>query len=177
MPVFSKEAPDFKGNWVTIQMRLASGQFGDAAPLADVGGPGPYLVFDRGMYKYPEQAGGGRIEIPDTVGKPVRLTNIMADFGASTAYSVHVAGSDGTPQRPDNLTGTPYDSADADLYREGDITVHSGTAQYLAINLDPVDAGESALIHPGQHVYVTTAAATAGAVIRLTFNLAAENIG
>ena len=179
MPAFPLPAPNFSGNWVTVQMRLASGQFGDTLPLADVGGGGvgPFLVFDRGVYKYPEQAGGGRFEIPRDVSKPVRLTNVMADFGASTAYTIHVAGSDNTAQRPDNVTGTPYDAADAALYREGDITVHTGTAQYLSLNLDPVDAGESALIHAGQHVYVTTAAAAAGAVLRLTFNLAAENIG
>lgn len=179
MPVYPIAEPNFKGNWVTVQMRLASGQFGDTAPSADIGGGGvgPFLVFERGIYKYPEQAGGGRFVVPRDVGKPVRLTNLTADFGASTAYAVHVAGIDGTAQRPNNTSGSPYASGNAALYQEGDIIVHSGTAQYVSVNLDPVDAGESALIHPGQHVYVTTVAATANAVIRLTFNLAAENIG
>lgn len=169
----------FTDNWLTVQMSLTgANNFSDTLPLDDVGGggAGPHLVMDRGIWKYPQQAAGGSLVIPRNVGRPVRLSNVMADFGASVTYSIHIAGIDGTALGPDNTTNEPYAAADAALYREGDIIVNTGTTRYLALNLDPVDAGESSLLHPGQRVYVVTALAAAP-LIRFTFNLAVENIG
>lgn len=180
MPVVQKKTSDitFQGTLVTVQMSLTStNTFSDTAPSDDLGGPGPYLVFERGIWKYPQQASGGRVEIPRKVGRPVRLSHIMANFGASADWELHVAGIDGTGQRPNNTSGTPYDSADAALYQEGDVIVASGTSQqYVSSNVDPFDSNTSAYIHPGQHVYLTTTAGS-NAIVRLTFTIAKENVG
>jgi hypothetical protein len=101
---------------------------------------------------------------------------VIADFGASTAWTIHVAGIEGAGDRPDNTSDTPYASGDAALYREEDVVVTSGTDRYLALNTDPNDAGIAALIHPGMHVYVTTAAGTQP-LVRLSFSKAFEKVG
>lgn len=165
------------GNWTIIQMSLTGAQFTDAAMVADPSGAGtgPQLVHDRSIWKYPLHTVGGRIEIPSTLSRPLRLTNIMANFGASATWALHVAGFDNTAQRPDNDSGEPYDSGDAASYREGDIIVDGGTDQYLAKNLDPADAGTGVLILPGQHVYLTTTGAT-NPLARLTFSLAVPHV-
>lgn len=158
------------GTWTTIQMSLSGvADFADTAPLADVSGVGngPHLVFDNGIWKYPRQAVGGRISIPKSVGKPLRLVNMMADFGASVTWSVHVA------EEYLNTTDEPYPAAQQALYTTGDIQVHSGTSRYVADNLDPADAGIAALIWPGQKVYVLTTGATAP-LVRFSFALAVE---
>jgi len=172
MPQIKRTQDILYGHWTTVQL-AGTGQLTDAAPQDDLGGPGPYLVMDRGIWKYPKQATTGRIAIPRDLGRPLRLTNVFADFGAATAWTLHVAGYDGTAQRPDDVSGNVYDAADVLLYREGDIEIAAGNNQYLSLNLDPIGAGGGpvALIHPGMHVYMTTVGAIAP-LVRLTFNIA-----
>ena len=173
MPIAPKKTSDIVvGNWTTIQMRLTAGNdFGDVQPLDDLLGPGPYLVMEKGIWKYPAQAVGGRVSINPAVSAPVRLITVAADFGASIPWSIHVAGSDGTAGGPDNLSGTPYDVADAPLYREGDITVYSTTSRYAAHNFNIVANGDTALLYPGQRFYIITTGAVSP-VVRVTFSVA-----
>ena len=164
-------------DWTVVQMWASAGnQLADSAPLDDVSGvgTGPFLVFEHGIWKYPQQASVGRFKVPVTTGKPVRLIGVMADFGANTAFTVSVAGIDNTPQRPDNTSGTPYPAADAALYREGDIQVLSGTSRYLSTNLNTSANGLLAVMSPGMDVIVTTAAGVAP-LVRLIFGLGYEH--
>lgn len=154
--------------WTTIQMSLSgANNFGDVAPSDNLGGPGPYLVFDRGIWKYPQQTSGGRIQIPVGISRPLRLVNMMADFGASVTWSVTVADS------ITNTSGEPYPAAQAGLYGTGSIQVHGGTSRYVADNLDAADAGIAVLVWPGQKVFVTTAGASAP-IVRLSFSTVVE---
>jgi hypothetical protein len=174
MSTFPKKTSDITvGNWTTVQMSLTAGNdFGDTLPLDDLGGPGPYLVMDKGIWKYPQQAVGGRIPLsPDNHKAPIRLISILADFGASVPWMIHVAGSDGTAGGPDNLSGTPYAVADAALYREGDVSVYGETGRYVAHNFNVVANGITAIMHPGQRFYLTTAGAVSP-VVRVTFAVA-----
>jgi hypothetical protein len=180
MPVRKRTSDITWGNLTTIQMALSgANQFSDTLTTDDISGvgTGPFLVFDRGIWKYPQHTAGGRLEIPRSVGKPIRLTNFMADFGAAASYEIHVAGYDGTGNRPDDTSSVVYPAADAARYREGNFLVKSGAAtRYLAMNLDPQDSGDAVLIHPGQHLYLVTVAASAP-IVRMTFSVAVENVG
>lgn len=156
--------------WTTIQMRLTgAADFSDTAPLDDVSGvgTGPFLVFDRGIWKYPQQAVGGRIVIPATLSRPLRLVNMMANFGASVPWTLSVAHSVA------NLSNEPYPAADAALYETGSVQVHSATSRYVADNLDAADAGIAVLIWPGQKLVLTTTGAN-NPVVRFSFALATE---
>lgn len=157
-------------DWTTVQMWMTAGnQFTDAAPLDDVSGTGvgPFLMFEKGIWKYPQQGVGGRFTVPASIAKPVRLVGVMADFGANTAYTLSVNGIDGGT-RPDNTSNTPYPAADAPLYREGDIEIKSGTSRYLALNFNTTANDSFAILHPGMDLVVTTAAGVSP-LVRLTF--------
>ena len=159
------------GSWTILQMRLSgANNFADTNPLDDVGGggAGPFLVFDRGVWKYPQQATGGRIQIPLNLSRPVRVVNVMANFGASVAWTLNVE------HQIDNTTGEPYDASDEALYETGKVEVASGTDQYLALNTDAADAGIAALAHPGDKVYITTTGTPSNALVRMAFTLANE---
>lgn len=159
------------GNLTTIQIALTGAQFSDAQASDDLGGPGPYLVMERSMWKYPLQGSGGRIVIPRDTGKMVRLVHLQADLGASASLEVHVAGFDGTGGRPDNLSGEPYDSGDAADYREGDIIVDSFTAtRYISKNYSTGATDPAIIVHPGQHVYFVSTGGT-NPLLRATFSL------
>ena len=168
MPTFPKLTSQIQvENWTTIQHRLTGAvDFDDTVPSDDLGGPGPFLVFENGVYKYPEQLVGGRFDLPTDFSTPVRLTMLMADFGASVPWELHVAGTA-------NTTDTPYPSGDALLYAEGDITVFSATSRYVSRSFNPGIFELSTLIFPGQHVYIVTTGAT-GAVLRMTFARAVD---
>lgn len=158
-------------DWTTVQMQMSAGnQFTDAAPLDDVSGTGvgPFLMFEKGIWKYPQQAVGGRFTVPTGIAKPVRLVGVMADFGANTAYTISVKGIDGSVSRPDNTSGTPYPAADAALYREGDIVVNSGNTRYLSLNFNTTANDHFTILHPGMDLVVTTAAGSSP-LVRLTF--------
>ncbi len=164
-------------HWTAVQMRMTAGaQFTDASPLDDVGGggAGPFLVMERGIWKYPQQAVGGRFTIPRTTGKPVRLMGVMADFGIATAYSLSIRGIDNSLNRPDNTTGEPYDIADAPLYRELDIDISAGSARYLSLNFNTSANDRFAVLQPGQDLVLTTVAGSSP-LVRFTFALATEN--
>lgn len=162
------------GSLTTIQISLTGGQFSDTQALDDLAGPGPYLVMERGIWKYPQQPTGGRIAVPRDTGKPVRLLLLQADLGAATTLAVHVAGPDGTAGRPDNTSGEPYEAADAASYREGDITVDTfTTTQYISKNYNTGAASPAVLIHPGQHIYFVSGAGV-NPLIRATFSLGWE---
>lgn len=153
------------GDNTTIQMSKAgSTDFSDALPLDDLSGvgTGPFLVLDRGIWKYPTQPAGGRIEIPTYVGRPVRLVNMMADFGASIPVTVTIA------QGALNTSGEPYAAADEALYRTGSIVIYSATTRYAAVNLDIKVAESASIIWPGQKVFVVTTGAV-NPIVRLTF--------
>lgn len=166
MPTIPKTTANITdSNWITIQQRISAGNaFDDTAPLDDVGGggAGPFLVFENGMWKYPEQAVGGRFELPRAA-KPYYLVSVVLSLGASVAWSVNLKGN------PDNTTDTPYASGDAALYREGDVLVDSGTDQVLSKNYSVYVAPTVALIHPGQYVWFETPAVAGGGVVRMTF--------
>jgi len=156
-------------NWITVQQGLTAGStYGDTAPSDDLGGPGPYLVFERGIWKYPDQATGGRFAFSN-ITRPLQIVAIAADFGGSVSWSVTVAGSDGTAGGPDNTSNTPYDSTDAALYREGSIPVLSGTGQYIAASLGNSVNAETAILHPGMRMFVTSGAVVGRGVLRVTF--------
>jgi hypothetical protein len=163
------------GNLTTIQIFLTgANQFSDAQALDDVvgGGAGPFLVMERGIFKYPQQAAGGRIVIPVDTGRPVRLVHLTANLGASAGLTLHIAGIDGTGARPDNVSEVPYDSGDAALYREGDIIVDTFAAtQYISKSYDLRSVDPGVLLHPGQHLYFISTAAAGGAILRATFAL------
>lgn len=160
------------GNLTTIQISLsAANQFSDAQASDDLGGPGPFLVMDRGIFKYPQQATGGRIVCPPDTGRPIRLAHLAANLGASATLAVHVAGYDGTAGRPDNTSGEPYAASDAPLYREGDIIADSFTAtQYISKTYDIRVSDPCVLLHPGQHLYFISTGASTG-ILRATFAL------
>ncbi len=154
-------------SYTTIQHGLSGGgQFGDTAPLDDVGGggAGPFLVCENGMWKYPEQSAVGRVNIPASTGA-VKLICFMADFGASTLWSLHLTSDT-------NTSDTPYPSADAALYTDGDIIVDTATSRYVSKAYNFEQAGQGFLIHPGQRVYLVTAAAATGARVRFVFRRA-----
>ena len=146
-------------------------QFTDALPADVVGGTG--LVFERGVWKYPQQGVGGRFRVSSAQSAPVRLVGLMADFGASTAWTLSINGFDGSGARPDNTSGEPYAAGDAPLFREGDIQVASGTDRYLALNLNSAANGVFAIVLPGQDVVLTTAAGVAP-IARMTFGLCGD---
>ena len=166
MPTYKKIAHITFGDLTTIQMRVVGEgvEFDDSLPLDDVSGigNGPHLVLDRGIWKYPEQTAGGRVEIPTNIGRPVRLVNMMADFGASIPVTVTVA------QGETNTSGEPYEAADEALYQTGSIVIYSATTRYASVNLDVKVAESASIIWPGQKVFVTTTGAS-NPVVRLTF--------
>src|SRR5690349_6537029 len=96
---------------VIQQWMTGANQFSDTAPVDTL------LVFENGIWKYPQQAVGGRVQIPATTSNGpscmVRLYALYAAFGASASYTVSVVGN------PDNTTGEPYPAASTALYREG----------------------------------------------------------
>jgi hypothetical protein len=159
------------GNLTTIQIALTGAEFSDDQALDDLGGPGPYLVFERGIYKYPLQDAGGRIAIPRAVGRPVRLFLLQANLGAEADLEVHVAGIDDTAQRPLNETGEPYLASNAALYAEGDIIADSFTAtQYISRNYNTGAADPAVIIFPGQQLYLVSSGAS-DPLVRVTFSL------
>lgn len=155
------------GPYTCIQHGLSAGQFGDSQPLDDVagGGVGPFLVFENGIYKYPEQALAGRVtNAPGKSGGPLFLISFMADLGANSVWALHVTNTN-------NTSNTPYPAAAAAKYSEGDIIAASGTDRYInkSFNLSQgVDAGF--IIMPGQRLYLLTTAAAAGARARFTLS-------
>jgi hypothetical protein len=164
-------------HWTQIQMRMSgAAQFTDALPLDDVSGSGtgPFLVMEHGIWKYPQQAVGGRFKIPSGTGKPVRLVGVLADFGAVTAYTISICGIDNSAARPDNISNTPYTAARAPLYRELDVQIASGNTRYLATNFNVSANDKYAVLAPGQDIVVTTAAGVEP-MIRMTFGLCSEN--
>lgn len=151
------------GNWITIQQRVtATNQFDDTAPLDDVGGPGPYLVFENGIWKYPEQDQGGRFVIPD-MRRPLALVNLTFDLGSSLAWTLNLKGN------PDNTSGEPYDAADATLYREGDIEIDGATAQTGSINYWTDVAAVNVVVYPGQYVWFGSPVLAATGWVRMLF--------
>lgn len=151
------------GNLVTIQQRVTLGNaFDDSAPSDNLGGPGPYLVFEKGIWKYPEQAQGGRFAVPN-MRRPLELVNLTFNLGSSLAWTLNLEGN------PSNTSGTPYDAADAALYLEGSVEVDSGTDQYLARNYAVDVAAVCPIIHPGQYLWFGSAALAAAGVVRMTF--------
>jgi hypothetical protein len=144
-------------NWTTIQQRAtATNQLGDNAPSDDLEAdstPGPHLVFENGIWKYPQQDECGRFSI----NKAARVMYIMADLGADSSWAVRV-------KDPINETGSPYPSDDAELYEGLDIIIASGTGERF-VSQSLRDGG---VVLPGQYVYVTT---TGGdePLVRLTF--------
>lgn len=156
----------------TIQMQATAGhELTDAYPLDDVSGTGagPYLVLEKGIYKYPQQDTCGRITIPTTTGKPVRVLGVMGDLGAASAYTIWIKGIDNTAQRPDNSTGFPYSAANKALYREGDIQLATGAAtRYLALNYNMNANDHFGIIFPGQDLVIITAGASSP-LVRVTF--------
>lgn len=167
-----KTTADLKiSNLTTIQISLTgANQFSDTQASDSLAGP-INLVYERGMYKYPQQPSGGRIVIPANTGKLVRLVHLAADLGAAGTLDLHVAGYDGTGNRPDNTSGEPYTSADAALYREGDITVDTFAAtQYISRTYNTTAVALSVILHPGQHLYFISTGAVAG-LLRATFSL------
>lgn len=161
------------GNLTTIQISLTGAQFSDAQALDDVagGGVGPFLVMERGIFKYPQQAVGGRIAVPSDTGKVARLVLLQADLGASAGLTMHVAGIDGTGQRPNNTSGEPYDSGDAADYQEGDIVADTfATTQYISKSYNTGAASPAVILHPGQHLYFVSTAAV-NPILRATFSL------
>ena len=162
------------GNLTTIQIFLnGANQFSDAQALDDVGGggAGPFLVMERGIFKYPQQDAGGRIVCPADTGKPIRLVHLAADLGASASLNVHVAGIEGAGDRPDNVSNVPYDSGDAADYREGNIIAEAfTTTQYISQSYDMRSVNPAILLHPGQHLYFISTSASGG-LLRATFAL------
>lgn len=156
------------GEWTTIQMSVVGGDFADAAPLDDVSGigAGPHLVFDQGIWKYPQQASAGRIAIPTTLSRPLRPVNMMFDLGASVPVTVTIA-----HDQP-NVSGEPYAAGQEALYRTGDIVIYSETTRYAAVNLDVLVSESASLIWPGQKLFITTTGAV-NPLVRFTFSLAA----
>lgn len=168
MPTYAKLTSQIQiENWTTIQHRLTgAADFNATVPSDGAGGAGPYLVFENGIWKYPSQATGGRIDIPTSMSTPVKILMFMADFGASVPWLLHVAGTN-------NTTNTPYPAADAAKYSDGDLVVASGTSRYVSRSFSTSAGDTSALVCPGQYVYVSTTGAT-GAVMRLTFARAVD---
>ena len=162
--------------WTIVQMQMtAATQFTDTYPLDDVSGvgTGPFLVVERGIYKYPQQIVGGRFTIPTNTGKPVKLIGVMADLGAVTAWTLLCKGIDGSLNRPDNTSGEPYPAADAPKYREGDIEFATGATRYIALNFNTSANDRYAVFSPGQDLVLTTAAGVAP-LVRFTFDLCIE---
>jgi len=167
MPVASRPTSQIDiMSWTTIQHKLlGAGQFGDTAPSDDLGGPGPYLVMENGVWIYPQQASVGRMDMPTKLSRPVRLMLIMADFGASATWTLTVASSA-------NTTGTPYDSGDEPLYNLGSIDIATGTGQYLNQSYNVGALDKAVIIFPSQRLILTTVGAVAGATVRFTFSRA-----
>jgi hypothetical protein len=168
MPTLPKSTASIAyASYTVIQHVLSgAGQFGDTAPLDDVSGvgTGPFLVFENGIWKYPAQASVGRVTMPADQG-PMKLLCLMADLGTSNAWALHVA-------KADNASDTPYPSADAALYTEGDIVVATGTSRYISTAYNFEQTGSGFILTPGQRLYFTTAGATGAAVVRFTFRKA-----
>jgi hypothetical protein len=138
----------FRQPCVIQQWMTGANQFGDVAPVDT------QLVFEHGIWKYPQQATGGRVQIPATEANGpscmVRLYALYAAFGASASYTLQVMGN------PDNTSNEPYPSASAALYREGTMVVASGTTTTnLALQ------GNLALIMPGQKLVLISTAGSA----------------
>lgn len=169
MPTLPKTTSDISFQSITtIQHGLTGGgQFGDTAPLDGAGGAGPYLVFEAGIWKYPEQASVGRVNIPTTTG-PVKLICLMADLGASTAWELHLTSDS-------NTTNTPYPAADAAKYTDGNLVVDSATSRYISKSYNFEQSNLGFLIHPGQRVYLSTTAAANGARVRFVFRRAFDS--
>lgn len=151
------------GSWTTIQMQTSgANQMGLFYPLDDVANKN--LVYEHGIWKFPKQPLGGAFKIPEDTRQPTRLLCLLADLGASVPWEIHVT-------NVLNTTGTPYEVADAGLYDDGDITIMAGTSQYIRQNFNIVANGTTALLFPGQIVYIVTAGAVEP-LVRLTMTLA-----
>ena len=163
-------------HWTFVQMQMSAGQFGDTYPLDDVSGvgTGPFLVVERGIWKYPQQATGGRFTIPANTGKPVRLVGVMGDLGAATLWTLSIRGIDGSVNRPDNVSGEPYAAADAPKYREADIVIATDTTRYIALNFNTTANDHYAVLSPGQDLVLVTVAGVTP-LVRYTFDLCTEN--
>lgn len=148
-------------NWLSIQHRINGGAaFTDTPPLDDLGGPGPSLVFENGIWKYPQQAVGGRFVIPD-MRRPYTLVNVTFQLGASIAWTLNLK------QNPSNTSGEPYDAADAALYLEGNVQVDSGTDQQRSLNYWTDVNRDNVVVYPGQAIWFGSAAVTGSGMVRM----------
>lgn len=152
MPLYrTAEQIDFKQG-VVIQQRLAGANlFGDFIP------DDALLVFENGMWKYPEfnaaSAAGAVV-----VNSACRLSAIQATFGGSVTWSLTIAGNAA------NTSGEPYPSGSAALYTEGSVVVTSGTGTGGA-------TAPAALLLPGQRIYLTTSGGPpANSLVRFFFS-------
>lgn len=164
MTLYPKTTAAIKiGNWTTIQMQTSGvNQLDLLYPLDDVANKN--LVYEHSIWKFPKQPLGGAFKIPEDTCQPVRLLCLLADLGAAAAWEIHVTNTL-------NTTGTPYEIADAGLYDDGDITILTGASRYISQNFNIVAHSTTALLFPGQTVYMVTAGATEP-LIRLTLTLA-----
>jgi len=167
------------GHWTFVQMRMtAAHQFTDTPPLADLSGvgTGPFLAYENGIWKYPQQDVGGRFKVPADTGKPVRLMGVLADLGGNSDWTLTIAGIDGSGARPNNVSGTPYAAGNAALYQEGDIVIATGTAQrYIALNFNTSANDHYAVLAPGQDLIFTTSAGVQP-LVRFTFSICQEGM-
>lgn len=149
-------------NWLTIQQRVTSGNvFDDTAPSESLAGPID-LVFENGIWKYPEQDQGGRFAIPN-MKRPMSLMCLSFNLGSSLAWTLNLKGN------PSNTSGTPYASGDAALYAEGDILIDGATSQQDSINYSLHVAAKAPIIHPGQYLWFGSPALAAAGIVRMTF--------
>lgn len=129
---------------VIVQMGVTAGnQLSNAVP-ADTN-----LVHENGIWKYPQLGAAGAMVV--TRGN-VRLTGVVANLGASTAWTVMVAGN------ASNTSGEPYPAGSAALYLEPTLQIASGTSQYVYLEYP---ASLLPLLSEGQRVYMTSTAGTA----------------
>ena len=103
------------------------------------------LVFENGIWKYPQLTTSGAVEVT----APCRLVGVLANLGASVAWTLMLAGN------ASNATDTPYPSGDAALYLEPLVQIATGTSQYVALQY-PTHALPT--LTPGQRVYMTAPA-------------------
>jgi hypothetical protein len=150
MPTFrTRSQINFRGP-VVIQMgALAGNQLGNNIP-ADTN-----LVYEHGMWKYPQLASTGAVVVP----YGVRLAGVVANLGASTAWTLMLAGNAA------NISGEPYAAIDAALYVEPTLQLGGATGQYVYLEYP---SSPLPLLSPGQRVYMTTAAGTAP-MVRFVF--------
>lgn len=157
-------------SWTTLQHKLGDGggQFGDTAPLEDIGGggAGPFLVFENGVFIYPKQDAVGRVDMPTKLSRPVRLMLMMANFKAASNWTLTVMSSA-------NTSDTPYPSGDEPDYNMDSVIVASETGeQYVNRSWNAGALETAVIIFPSQRLVLTTTAALEDAVVRFTFSRA-----